>query len=274
MSAPLRLLAWACLAAAGCLFTTGASADTVTVELVTGSDDLRGGGDNVNVRLLDVDGETIADRMNANNSAGWANGSTHSVMLSIDSADLDRLAAVELETTFGGGIGGDNWNLDAVRVLRSGRVLFETHGAPLFRFTGDRRSRSFPFAVQQCRTDHDCDDGVSANGAEVCASLARADGVTVRQCQAGTRPACPAGQSWREDTDRCVTNLLDADGDGSSSDEDCNDNDALSHPGAPEICDALGRDEDCDLRTAGTRDADGDGHVSSECFNWGPEAGG
>lgn len=60
----------------------------------------------------------------------------------------------------------------------------------------------------------------------------------------------------------------DFDGDGVGRDRDCDDLDARIHPGASEVCDSLGVDEDCDATTvAGTRayvDADGDGFGSGD----------
>jgi hypothetical protein len=64
---------------------------------------------------------------------------------------------------------------------------------------------------------------------------------------------------------------VDHDGDGFASFEDgggdCDDNDALRFPGAAEICDADERDEDCDMSTLGSRDADGDGFIDALCCN-------
>jgi hypothetical protein len=63
----------------------------------------------------------------------------------------------------------------------------------------------------------------------------------------------------------------DADADGHDAIEcggdDCDDADAMRHPGATEVCDAANVDEDCDPHTVGILDADGDGSVSSTCCN-------
>jgi hypothetical protein len=62
---------------------------------------------------------------------------------------------------------------------------------------------------------------------------------------------------------------FDCDNDGDGVDlaaGDCDDNDPERYPGATEVCDAAGKDEDCNLATYGTRDFDGDGKVSAACF--------
>lgn len=62
----------------------------------------------------------------------------------------------------------------------------------------------------------------------------------------------------------------DFDQDGVGRDRDCDDFDARRHPGAKEVCDAAGLDEDCDVATVlGVKayvDADGDGFGAGEAI--------
>lgn len=48
--------------------------------------------------------------------------------------------------------------------------------------------------------------------------------------------------------------------------DDCDDQDSRAFPGATEVCDGA-HDEDCDFRTPGPLDSDGDGYPSSACCN-------
>ena len=62
-----------------------------------------------------------------------------------------------------------------------------------------------------------------------------------------------------DDDDDTMTGV-DADGDGYADDVDCDDGDASTYPGAPELCD--GRDNDCNgSLAAGELDDDADGHM-------------
>jgi len=104
-----------------------------------------------------------------------------------------------------------------------------------------------------------CDDGVFCNGQERCE-----DGA----CVLGDAP-CEG--TCVEEEDRCVpAGCPDGDGDGAADaacgGTDCDDADAARFPGAREICDPEGRDEDCDDATYG-RDRDGDGYVGVGCCN-------
>ena len=66
----------------------------------------------------------------------------------------------------------------------------------------------------------------------------------------------PQDTSQPEDTQ---VELEDEDGDGFYTDEDCDDNNYLTYPGADEICD--GEDNDCDKSIDEDFDADGDGQT-------------
>ena len=121
------------------------------LQFVTGGDDLRGGNDNVNLLLLLQSGTPLRFD-NVNGGKRWPNRSTQTVNLPLpDTIRFEDIRGVRLETTFGGGLGGDNWNLDRLAVsVRIGGVnweLLDEAGAPLFRFTGDRRVREFAFPI-------------------------------------------------------------------------------------------------------------------------------
>ena len=121
-----------------------------------------------------------------------------------------------------------------------------------------------------CSTDQACDDGVYCNGVERC----RKSDPQARsgRCVAGA-PPCEEGVTCDEVNDRCLTRpgcaVSDADGDGYDSiacgGNDCDDKDAGRNPGETEVCDAAGRDEDCDVKTFGDKDEDGDGFIDAMC---------
>ncbi|MBW8312373.1 MAG: putative metal-binding motif-containing protein [Rhizobium sp.] len=259
--------------------------DALTFHVTTGGDDLRGGNDNVHLRAYDNDGRLVGSVDNANGLQRLADHSSRTMNLRLQpGVRWQDIGAVELVTTLGGGVGGDNWNLEQLRVTSASdhrRVLFEATGRPLFRFTGEARTKRFPVLVHQCSADAECDNGVGADGAERCLPTPRRiDGQRPRLCQAGQPLGCPSGQVPSADGRRCETapmRPVDADGDGVASaatgGADCDDSDRNRYPGNIEICDADGFDEDCDLQTGGARDADGDGFNDSACFNWGPQPG-
>ena len=56
--------------------------------------------------------------------------------------------------------------------------------------------------------------------------------------------ACGGDPKTLSETGALSDDVLDADGDGYYSDEDCDDYNSLIHPGATELCD--GFDNDCD----------------------------
>jgi hypothetical protein len=99
--------------------------------------------------LLLRDGRQIRFE-NVNERQRWMNDSWNEVARPLpDSLRIEDVVGIRLETTFGGGIGGDNWNLDRLIVrLRFGgdsdwQTVFDQKGTPLFRFTGDQKVSEF-----------------------------------------------------------------------------------------------------------------------------------
>lgn len=101
----------------------------------TGSDDLRGGNDNLNVIVHYRDGSPDQFEGNVNHNGGWGNNSRHDV-----SVFLSRTSAVDsitLQTTFTGGTNGDNWNMDSLEIAGFGIGVHQNLATAGFhRFTG------------------------------------------------------------------------------------------------------------------------------------------
>jgi hypothetical protein len=126
--------------------------DSKVYELVcefrTGGDDLRGGNDNLNVTVKFKNG-TKELHSNVNRSGRWINNYTETVKIKLNKPmKLEEIDSIELQSTFGGGIGGDNWNLDQVRVIAAiggaGELEVASQaGSPLVRFDGNNK----PFKV-------------------------------------------------------------------------------------------------------------------------------
>ncbi|MFK7989386.1 MAG: MopE-related protein [Sandaracinaceae bacterium] len=118
-----------------------------------------------------------------------------------------------------------------------------------------------------CERNSDCDDGTFCNGQERCESTV---------CVAGDDPCSDSERCMEAQTD-CVAvdcdgpDQGDSDGDGRRTEQcggdDCDDDDPNRFPGNTEVCDVDGHDEDCDDRTYGVRDLDGDGHPDATCCN-------
>ena len=121
----------------------------LVLELKTGGDDLRGGNDNLHVVALLRDGRELRFE-NVNNLRRWVANSWQTVAVPLpDGVAPADIRGVRLETTFGGGIGGDNWNLD--RIIASARsadgrvTLFDSRDTQPFRFTGEAKVKEFVF---------------------------------------------------------------------------------------------------------------------------------
>ena len=82
----------------------------------TGNDDLRGGNDNLGITVY-ADG-LVQAMPNVNQGQRWVDGSTHEVTVSLDRpVSIQQIHKIGLETTFTGGSGGDNWNMESVQVV-------------------------------------------------------------------------------------------------------------------------------------------------------------
>ncbi|MCP5538133.1 MAG: hypothetical protein H7A51_18115 [Akkermansiaceae bacterium] len=114
----------------------------LVVEFCTGEDDLRGGRDNVNMTLHLRNG-TRMTMPNVNCGARWlSNYDEFAQVRLLSPVRKVDIAAIEFTTTFGGGIGGDNWDTDRIVVwnnLGATRRMIVQHSGK-FRFTGDRKS--------------------------------------------------------------------------------------------------------------------------------------
>jgi len=93
---------------------------SLALAIVTGDDDLRGGsspGDNCDAILTTRSGQKLTFG-NINHGGQWNNGETHTVGLplpaSVTAGDITELT---LHTAFGGGLSGDNWDVNEVILL-------------------------------------------------------------------------------------------------------------------------------------------------------------
>jgi hypothetical protein len=132
---------------------TNAPVTQAILVIQTGGDDLRGGSnpdDNANVTLRFVGGST--ETVNVNSGRTWENNQTHPVQLKLPTQPLrvSDITGITISTRFGGGISGDNWNVDKVALLVSFAAgspvirpsepivheWLDASGGPLIRFTG------------------------------------------------------------------------------------------------------------------------------------------
>ena len=86
----------------------------------TGNDDLRGGsnpGDNCDVTIALASGPAITVK-NVNGGHTLANWSNLNVAIPLPASGLKGgdVKSVTLHTGFGGGIGGDNWNVNRIQL--------------------------------------------------------------------------------------------------------------------------------------------------------------
>jgi hypothetical protein len=91
----------------------------LNLTIKTGSDDLRGGSnptDNCDVVLKLASGNTTQVH-NINGGQHWNNNEIHTVALPVPAGSKSGdIVSLDLHTQFGGGIGGDNWNVNGVQL--------------------------------------------------------------------------------------------------------------------------------------------------------------
>jgi hypothetical protein len=102
----------------------------------TSNDDLRGGSDNLDVTIRAAGLEQTAP--NVNGGQDWANGSTHQVSILLNKpVTAQQLQKIILTTTSQGGLGGDNWNMDSVKIdALDSNATIRTQTEGFHRFTG------------------------------------------------------------------------------------------------------------------------------------------
>lgn len=122
-----------------------AKVTSLELEVRTGSDDLRGGNDNLNVEIQ-LKGEVIEVHPNVNNGKRWADNTTEIVTIRLKKPRLlSDIKHIKLTTTFSGGMGGDNWNMDSLWVRAVGKGISQriaTQGS--YRFTGEKKELVIP----------------------------------------------------------------------------------------------------------------------------------
>ncbi len=118
--------------------TIPASPRELLLSLKTGGDDLRGGSDNVHV-IVGLKSGAITVQ-NVNQLQRWIDNTWQDVGISLPAGTRAAdVTSIKLQTTFGGGIGGDNWNLDEAQISfrENGVATASCNTKPMKRFTGD-----------------------------------------------------------------------------------------------------------------------------------------
>jgi hypothetical protein len=117
---------------------------SLRIEIRTGGDDLRGGGQAVGTIGL-RSGATIP--VNLNNGAGWSNNSLNVVNAAIPAGTrVEDILSFKINYNSGScfGCSYDNWNVDGVMITANttsgARMLVDRRGGPLVRFTEQNRT--------------------------------------------------------------------------------------------------------------------------------------
>jgi hypothetical protein len=100
---------------------TTQTVQSLSLVISTGNDDLRGGdgGDNCDVTVTLTSGNVIR-LPNVNLGQTWRGWTKNTVSIPLPAGTMGgAVASVALHTGFGGGIAGDNWNVERVQLLAS-----------------------------------------------------------------------------------------------------------------------------------------------------------
>lgn len=99
----------------GAACPAGNQVTKISFTFQTADDDLRGGDDNLNITVLFLDGAAQPEP-DVNHSQNWPNGSTRGAEILLDRpVTMDQIRGFTLADTFGGGSGGDNWNMASMQ---------------------------------------------------------------------------------------------------------------------------------------------------------------
>jgi len=120
----------------------------LVVQINTGDDDLRGSGDNVSFKIFLKDNPTPIQWRNVNANRKWNNYFVKTVEKTFNEIlDFNQVVKIEMWHDGGGGMGADNWNVDKVSIIAKQddrqKILVDKIGAPMHRFTGDARRKTF-----------------------------------------------------------------------------------------------------------------------------------
>jgi hypothetical protein len=123
---------------------------TISVTFGNGGDDLRGGNDNAKVVIVFNNSPRTLVYNNLNDGNKWDNFTSKTVykeLPSLPNLVIADIKEVQLWHTGGGGMGADNWDLDkfklTITINGQTKILVDKVGAPIHRFTGDTRRKTF-----------------------------------------------------------------------------------------------------------------------------------
>jgi len=131
----------------------------LVLDFFTGGDDLRGGNDNVDLVVNLTDGRQQA-YSNINLESRWVVNNDESAEVILQSpVRQEELRSLEISTTFQGGSGGDNWDMNQLVVSVLGGGFFRQIKTVGFKkFTGDDKVLLVPITTVEFLA------GIAANG--------------------------------------------------------------------------------------------------------------